>query len=141
MASPPKKNISNLISRFESGAAFEEPPSEENSEESPPREIGDSPIQTEESPIKLGESPPKARESPESGGSHMSSSPEDTQWAFNPNMSFTGRINDDIEIFDENDFMVEEEEEFVDDGSPRAAMKRQLQVICKYKTIICLFRV
>ncbi len=131
MASPPKKNISNLISRFESGAAFVEPPSEESSDGSPPRDIEGSPIKSGESPIKLGESPPRARESPESGGSYVSSSPEDTQWAFNPNMSFTGRINDDIEIFDENDFMVEEEEEFVDDGSPRAAMKRQLQVISR----------
>ena len=64
---------------------------------------------------------------------HVSSSPDDSQWAMYQNMSFTGRINDDIEIFDEEDFLVEEEEE--DDGSPRFEMKRQLQELDIYSTI------
>ena len=65
--------------------------------------------------------------------SHVSFSPDDSQWAMYQNMSFTGRINDDIEIFDEEDFLVEEEEE--DDGSPRFEMKRQLQELDIYSTI------
>ena len=64
---------------------------------------------------------------------HVSSSPDDSQWAMYQNMSFTGRINDDIEIFDEEDFLVEEEEE--NDGSPRFEMKRQLQDLDIYSTI------
>ena len=85
--------------------------------------------------IRLSGDVPQSRlgESPKSeSGSHISSSPDDSQWAMYKNLSFTGRINDDIEIFDEEDFMVEEEEE---DGSPSYEMKRQLQELEIYSTI------
>ncbi len=64
--------------------------------------------------------------------SHLSSSPEDSQGAFHPDLTFTGRINDDVEVFNEADFLLGEDE---DDEIFRTAMKRQMQELDICSTI------
>ncbi len=88
----------------------------------------------EDSDSKLGV-PPQS-----DPGFLMASSPNEAQLAFFD--TFSCRLNDDIEIFDAEDFfelmndrVEEEEEEDEEVGSPRAFMKRQMQELDIYSTI------